>query len=258
MAAALFFGTAEAGVLENWASYLWKQDSQKPPTIKILVAHNKPGIVLEVKGKYKLFDPHKNEYMSTRFIGKRKFLQPLSNGLKWGEEFPGVYQIMIMPEDPNTTTLVDGIEYKGSIYVYDVGGQISVVNGIDVEDYLNSLLSTHYPQKLPEEMLGAIAITNRTEAYWQAKHPKTSYWDVDASRVGYEGYAVAGRPSTIPQALSTTKYMVLVNNNEPIEANWDRAAISLNEAEKMAKQGEHAAQILSKAFPNSTLRVFSN
>ncbi|MFN4174410.1 MAG: hypothetical protein ACK4HV_04830, partial [Parachlamydiaceae bacterium] len=81
----------EAGILENWSAYVMKQEA-RPATIKVLVAQNKPGIVLEVRGKYKIYDPNTMEHISTRFIGKRKFLQPLSNGIKWGEEFPGIYQ----------------------------------------------------------------------------------------------------------------------------------------------------------------------
>ncbi len=161
----------QAGVFDDWVAALWKTEKPVPPTIKVLVTHDKPGVVLEVKGKYKIYDPHQNMYISTRFIGKRKFIQAISDGLKWGEEFPGIHQIRIVPDDPNTTTLVDGIEYKGSIFVYDIGGTISVVNEIDIEDYLKSILEPQFDDNLLPETFASIAITARTNAYYQASWP---------------------------------------------------------------------------------------
>ena len=229
-----------------------------PPKIKVLIAKKKPGVLLEVKGKYKVYDPHTKEHISTRFIGKRKYMQPMAQGLKWGEEFPGVYQLMIMPDDARTTTLVDGIEYRGSIYIYDVEGQLSVVNEVEIEDYLSSIMATQTNKETPEEVLGALAIANRTQTYYQAGHPKTSFWDVDGEKMGYEGFAAAQSASLVAKSLQTTKYMVLIENEIPFDAGWAKACLSLPDAERLAKQGQTAADILGKAFPGASIKVMLN
>lgn len=245
----------QAGILENWSSYVWKQQPAAPTTIKVLVSQNKPGVVLEIKGKYKLYDPNTMEHLSTRFIGKRKFLQALSNGIKWGEEFPGIYQLLVVPDDERSTEMVDGIEYAGNLYIYDVAGQISVVNELSVEDYLDSLLSVKYDAPYPEEYLGAVAIINRTQAYNQVSNPKTKYWNVDGVKVGYEGYAAAQKQNGVDKALNTTRNMIMTINDQPFDASWENAKIKPLDAERLAKAGETAAQILNKAFPGMTLKV---
>jgi stage II sporulation protein D len=245
----------EAGLLENLSSYMWKAEKPKPPTIKVLIAKNKPGILLEVKGQYKLFDPNTMEYISTRYVGKRRYLQPLSNGIKWGEEFPGIFQLLIVPDDPGTTTLIDGVEYSGSLYIYDVGGRISVVSKIPIEEYLDGVMAIHTTGIMPEETLGAMAILGRTQAYFASAHPKTNFWDVDGTKTGYEGRAVSDKQTKLGRALTTTKYMVLTEEERPFNADWSQAKISLPEAERLGSQGMDAAEILKRAFPQAALKV---
>lgn len=228
-------------------------DRPSAPTIKVLIANNKPGILLEVRGKYKIYDPHTMEHLSTRFVGKRKYLQALTNGLKWGEEFPGIYQLLIVPDDPRTITLVDGVPYEGNLYIYDVAGMISIVNDVEIEKYIDSLLTSQDTQNLSAEALGALAITNRTQAYYQANHPKTQYWAVDGSKIGYKGYSDPN--ANVGKALQTTKYMVLTEGDQTFNARWDEAKLPLNEANRLAQEGQSAADILKRVFPNTSLKV---
>lgn len=245
----------EAGMIEHWSASMWKSEKPQPPQIKVLIAKNKPGVVLEVKGKYKMYDPNTMEHLSTRFIGKRKYIQSLANGLKWGEEFPGIYQLMIVPDEGKTTTLVDGIEYAGTLYIYDVAGRISVVNEVQIEDYLDSVMTAQLLKSMPEETLGALAIANRTQAYYLAQNPKTDFWTVEAGKVGYEGYAVTERNNAVDKALATTKYMVLTENDKPFNADWTSSKLQLTDAERYAQQGQSALDILKKAFPTAALKV---
>jgi stage II sporulation protein D len=257
----------QGGVLESYITSFWNQGEKASPNIQVLIAHDQPGAILEVKGKYKLYDPYAQKYISTRFIGKRKFIQPLADGLKWGEEFPGVHQIKIMPDDSKTTTLIDGIEYKGSVYVYDIGGSISIVNEVPLEEYLLVLLTPQFKQKLPEELAAALSITARTQALYQIKNAPTPYWTVEADKVGYEGNAVVAMNSGIAEAVRETKHMVLTSQGAPFQAAWGSASggsvqgdapvfsrLSFFEAEKLAQDGAHAAQILERAFPGAKLQ----
>lgn len=255
------------GAIENYIGSFWKSSERSSPAIKVLVTHDQPGAILEVKGKYKLFDPHAQSFISTRFIGKRKFVQPLADGLKWGEEFPGVHQFEIVPDDAKTTTLVDGIEYKGNIYVYDIGGAISVVNEVPLEEYLMVLLTPQFKQKLPEELAAALSIAARTQAWYQIQNAPTPYWTVEAEKVGYEGNAAVTLDSGIAEAIRETKHMVLTSQGAPFAASWGSASggstsnepavfarVSLYDAEKLAQEGAHATQILERAFPGTKLQ----
>lgn len=263
----------QAGWLDNITSYFQKDKPLSPPKIKVLIVHDQPGVVLEVKGKYKIFDPHTKDHLTTRFVGKRRFIQAMRDGIKWGEEFPGVHQIVIVPDDKFTTTIVDGIEYRGSIYVYDVDGSISVVNETFIEDYLTSTLPLQYRDYMPEEALAAIAIAARTTAYYQSENPKSEFWAADGRQVNYQGVSPNINQSPMGRAITTTRYMVMSNTSArfgealPFIADWKQpnqqktaaqaivSQISLTQVNDLAKQGEHAAQILTKAFPGTKIEL---
>lgn len=268
MAILPFQSCVEGGVFENLLNLKTKL---LPPKIKVLVVYDRPGVVVEVKGKYRLYDPNTKSYLSTRFLGKRKYIQALRGGLQWGEEFPGLFQLQIEPDDQSITTIVDGVEYRGSIVIYDVEGTISVVNEVFIEDYLASLLSPQVRNVLPEEVLAAIAITARTNAYCQVANPKSPFWDVDGKKIGYHGYAVTDGKNPIEKAIYATRYLVMSRSNadadQPIPflgqfgpaqaagGQYESSHLSLDEAEAMASKGNHAAQILAKAFPNTSMKL---
>jgi stage II sporulation protein D len=237
-----------------------------------LLVHDQPGVILEVKGKFKIYDPNTNERVGAGFEGKRRFIQAVQDGIRWGEEFPGVHQIAIIPDNPSTTILVGGIEYQGTIYVYDVGGSISVVNKIDVENYLKSVLPHRYPDLLQGELLAAISIAARTNSYYNLQNSKTAFWDVDAQDEGYHGYALGADAKAFGAALDKTKYIAMQDGSEPTEkalfaASWRLApsdkryrgitysAITITDADNMAKAGANAASILKKAFPQASLQL---
>ena len=262
----------QAGWFDNLTSYFRKPGPAAPPKIRILVVHDQQGVVLEVKGKYKIHDPHTGDHLSTRFVGKRKFIQAVRDGIKWGEEFPGLYQLMIVPDERTTTTIVDGIEYRGPIYVYDIGGTISIINEVSIEDYLSSVLAKKYSQETSPELLAAIAIAARTAAYYAAENPKSQYWSVDGRQVDYQGSVVINTGTDMEKAIHETRYMVMSNSApgdeqiSPFPAEWTNgqgiglgqqvlSRITLADAAALAQKGEHAAQILSKAFPGSKIEL---
>lgn len=261
----------QAGVWDNLKTTLVKQPVTPPPSLELLIAHDSPGVVLEVKGKFKIYDPNTKEHVDTRFTGKRKYIQALENGIKWGDEFPGVHQLLIVP-DEGVTTLVDGTEYRGSIYVYDIGRTISIVNKVDIEDYLRSTLAEYASKPLHLETYSAIAIAARTNAYFQMDNPRNPYWAIDGSVGNYKG-ETATKPNTkIEQAINATKYMVMsqdkgVNETETFANAWlpegdaktliqpgtTVSKITVAQADELAAKDAHAAQILAKAFPKTTI-----
>lgn len=266
LASILIGGPLQGGGIENFSTF-WKTE-EKDPEIGILIAHDVPGVVLEVKGKYKIYDPYTNAFISTRYIGKRKFVQALSDGIKWGEEFPSVHQIQIVPNDPKTTTLVDGIEYKGVMTVYDIGGSISVVNHLPIDEYVKTILNSHYSTSLPKELAAALAILERTYTWEQLQKSPSRYFNIEKERGDYLGYAASLKNEDFSSAIANTQRMILVKEGKPLAINLfgnkqektknfqpPLGEISFTQAIELAKNGKHAAQILSQAFPGSTISL---
>ncbi len=260
-----------AGVWDNIVNKFRGDTSPPPPNMRVLIIHDVEKIKIDVTGKYSLYDPYTDSHITSRFVGKSREIQAMHDGLKWGEAFPGLYQIKIKPDDQTTMTRIDGHEYPGSVYVYDIGGTISMVNQIPVEDYVRYTLADFPEDSLHPEVLAAIAIVARTNAYYQASNPKNTYWAVDASKVGYRGrYPV---PRTIDKAVTSTRYMIMSRTGvyertaTPFAAQFDNLSpkgvakdlevskISIEQANEMANRGDHAAQILARAFPGSTIML---
>ena len=269
------FNVVEAGWMDSITGAFNRTAQSETPTIKVLLTHDQDMVILEVKGTYNLYDPRNGELISTRFKGKRRNVRALKEGLAWGEEFPGIHQIAIIPDNYETKTIVDGIEYIGGIFIYDVGGTISIVNKVPVENYLDSIMSPMFRNEMPQELLSALAVTARTNAYSQAQNSKTPYWDVDASQVGYKGTFTVTQGSPVQKALQQTQFLVLnrVGVNEwvttPFAVQWGAynigkgqqdqplySKISILEAENMAKKGIRADVILTKAFPDTTIELY--
>lgn len=259
-----FTANVQAAGLFDVMSGAHARANTKTPRIKVLIVENSDGVMLETKGKYNIYNPHDNTKLGTRFMGKSYLVQPLLGGIKWGEEFPGVYQLKIVPDEQRITTVIDGVEYRGTIYVYDVNGRISIVNEVALEDYVNSLMSVQIRQAQSPEAMNAIAIVERTKAMNFVSTSTNPFWDVRARDVDYHGYALTGRVNGVEQAINDTRYMIISKSNdkiEPINVGWafgsksNAATLSVDEAEDMAHKGMHAAQIISKSFPNTSLQT---
>lgn len=270
----LLFGSnlLDAGLWDQVTTY-FSGNKSSIPMINVLLVHDLEGTNLEIKGKYSLFDPYANSYISSRYIGKSKYMKAAPDGLNWGESFPGIYQLKIRPDEETTVAVVENKEFPGYLYIYDIGGSISIINQVSVEDYVRSILSNLDIGSLHSETISALAIAIRTNAYYQAANPKTSFWATDAKKVGYTGLPKPTSNTTLAdEAVRVTKNMTMSRTGvyegiaTPFAADFgpikpmqmkDMAIskLSLEDANKLAQEGDHAAQILSKAFPGTTIML---
>src|SRR5690242_1738105 len=88
------------------------------PSIRVLIAKDVHAALLEAKGPYEVLREGTKDVLSSGTLGKRFVVQPIDNGLRWGEEYPDDYQITIMPKKPQTEIFVNGMQYTGSVSVY--------------------------------------------------------------------------------------------------------------------------------------------
>lgn len=193
------------------------------PNLKVLLARNTDGVQVEVNGRYKVYDPQNNGVISSGVFGKNYPIHATNDGIKWGEEYPSIYQIAIVPDSPRTPVLVNGIPYYGILYAYLVNQKINLVNEVPIEYYLKSVLSNEDANH-SEEVLASIAIIARTNAYYERIQSKNSFWQVDASLVRYRGN-VDRPPTKMDEAIDATKYFVLrstetTENGGLFPASW--------------------------------------
>ena len=192
----------------------------KPATMKILIAERAEGAILEVKGGYDLFNPETQLPITSSIMGKRAAVFSDRNGLKWGEVLPGVQQFRIVPSDAQSSVLVNGIEYRGCVEIYNLQGGLSIVNEIDIENFLKSTLSLDAPNVSDPKVLDALAIVARTNAYYMASRSFHKQWQVKSEECNYQGYGVTLQHLSVERAIENTKHIILSYKGQPFAATW--------------------------------------
>jgi len=211
-------GTNSDAIIENITT------PANPQNIQVLLGKDVTEALLEVKGAYFLFNPEDGSKISSGLLGKRFMVHAIESGLKWGEEFPGLYQFYIQPRSEETSIFINGIQYSGNIAIYAVGNRINIVNDIDIESYVKSLLSAQLFSPTENEVMAAMAILARTNAYYTVSHHRDAFWNVAASDAGYQGSGLISPTSASMKAVDSTRHLILVHPKDgkslPFATAW--------------------------------------
>lgn len=195
-----------------------------PQNIQILLEKDATEALLEVKGSYYLYNPQDGSKVSSGLIGKRFMVHAMPNGLKWGEEFPGIYQLYLKPRSEDSTIFINGLQYGGSVALYAVGNRINIVNDIDIESYVKSIMASHLSSPMETEVMAAMAILERTNAYYAAMRHRDVFWHIAAADVGYQGAGLISPSSPSIKAVDSTRHLILVHPHDgkslPFAATW--------------------------------------
>lgn len=108
--------------------------------------------------------------------------------------------------------------YRGRVSVVATAGQVTVVNTLDLEAYLYSVLGGEMPASWPQEALKAQAVAARSYALYQRQRHQAGPYDVSSTTAHqvYKGLATEA-PSTLA-AVNATRGQVLTYGGQLIEA----------------------------------------
>jgi len=109
---------------------------------------------------------------------------------------------------------------RGKILVKQKKDGLLVINLVDIEDYLLSVVPSESYSTWPIETLKAQAVCARTYAYYQYLHRKDREYDLvdDEGDQAYKGVSIETKRTT--KAVRETQGLVLVYNNRPILAMY--------------------------------------
>lgn len=256
MAALMLGGTGLYAVVKPTAVALKGTSAvAEGPRIKVLLEKNIYSALLEAKGEYAVINKATGELLSTGQTGKRFVTHALQEGLRWGEEYPDVFQFSVVPRSPTTMMYVNGMQYKGAISVYHCKDKkVAIVNEVSLEDYLKSTLTVDIERKFSKEALAAIVIAARTEAFAKIKtNTSNKPWDITSQEGNYFGFAVTCQKKSVEEAIDWTRFMVLESGSEggPIQ----NLNLSAEKAQELADRGFDAKKILQNACPSAKLSV---
>lgn len=192
----------------------------KPATLKVLLEKQTDDVLLDIKGRYLVYNPKNGMLIESGIMGKRAKITITDNGLKWGELFPGALELRLVPGDSQSSILVNGIQYKGCVEIYSIGDRLTVINEVDIENYLKATLASD-PQ-ISEELLEVAAVVARTNLYYLAQKNKDAAWHLDAQKVHYVGGEIAQKHKYVENAVDKTRHIVLTFNDQPFPATWTK------------------------------------
>ncbi len=209
---------AMALCLPGWTK---AKKSQGRDQIRVLLENNAKEALLEVKGPYYIYNPQDNSNIASGLIGKRFILRATASGLKWGQEFSGIHQIYIVPRKADASILVNGIQYQGNLLVYKTGNKINIVNEVDIESFIKSTLPCKLPQFYENEVMAAVAIAERTSAYYYAEKYAGSFYHIAADVARYQGCVLVTADSPASSAVDATRDLIMVGpEKKPFIACW--------------------------------------
>ena len=148
----------------------------KPATVKVLLHRTVPELHFEAKGHYDIYYPLNETKVSSGINSKRHMTcRRIRN--KWGEDFKGYHQLRFVPSDTQSSFWSMASSIEDALKSGCNDGKLNVINEVGVEPYLNRHCH-QFSQPMHDEVMNAIAIVARTNAYFIGYRNKQAAWHV--------------------------------------------------------------------------------
>lgn len=192
----------------------------KPATLKVRLFSSEKGALVEAKGAFDVINTMNGRKLSWGGQGKRFYMYGHDEGIKWGENFLGIFQVTLIPKSEATRFLVNGIEYPGAIEVYNAQNKLVVINELTVEDFLKAHLAPQISHDYNLSTYEALAIAMRTHYYHLAEKNGGSFWHLDAKEIGYNGSGLNLQNLKLEAGILGTKYVVMNHNKHTFPSGF--------------------------------------
>lgn len=129
-----------------------------------------------------------------------------------------IKNIYLIESDKNILYL-NKVGYRGKLELHNVLGKIYIINILNIEEYLFSVVPSEMPSSWNIEALKAQAVASRTYSYYHLlKNKSKNIYDLDSTTnfQVYKGIS-SETPSSI-EAVTKTSGMIMTYNYEPIVA----------------------------------------
>jgi len=151
--------------------------AQMPEHVRVQIIRDAESLSLKIKGDYSIRDPGSEKDI---YRNKDLYATVTAAGAKilMGEQAFDKDRLLIVPADEDAVT-IDGRRFRGNILVIKGNsGVLSLINYIDLEDYVQGVLYHEVSHYWPDEVLKAQAIICRTYALYQMKQNQSKDFDV--------------------------------------------------------------------------------
>ncbi len=127
------------------------------------------------------------------------------------------WQITLKPKE-NGFIYAGGRWYRGEVNLVRESGGITVINRLNIEDYLASVIGKEMYNTWPQEALKAQAVASRSYAVFKLQRPKSKLFDVLDTTTSQVYVGLAGEANSTQEAVKATTGQVLMYQGKVIEA----------------------------------------
>ncbi|WP_295476211.1 SpoIID/LytB domain-containing protein [Synechococcus sp. UW140] len=177
----------------------------------------------------------------------------------------GPNELWLRPKNGGIVAL-DAKSYRGELRFYCDRGGLVIVNHVQLEEYIASVVGAEMPSDWPEEALRAQAVAARSYALAHMARPADPHWNLGATTrwQAYDGLESESEASRV--AGSSTMGLVLSYRGGIVESLYaaDKkitseahdhlgASMSQHGAKELAQQGYRFSQILARYYRGANL-----
>ncbi|OQY29967.1 MAG: hypothetical protein B6244_01530 [Candidatus Cloacimonetes bacterium 4572_55] len=197
----------------------------KTPSVRIGLDTKATSLSLTCNRLYHLFDPDENWNLGKLRKWEKISLKATNNGIqvygpKGNLAFQGLRRVFLGSEKEDTWFTVDGSRYRGFIEVIANGSSMTVINVIEIDEYLRGVVPKEIGRIVPEtvEAAKAQAVAARTYTFANlGKRNKKGFDLYNTTQDQVYGGMDAEKP-LIDQAVFATSGIVGLYNNQLIQS----------------------------------------
>lgn len=159
------------------------------------------------------------------------------------EKINNIYQI----EAGQNPIFINNKGYRGTFELHNVLGKIYIINIVNIEEYLISVVPSEMPSSWNNEALKAQAIAARTYTYYHLTKngDKKSIYDLDAT-TNFQVYkGIVAEKDSSSRAVTDTAGLVMTYNYEPILAYFHSTSGGKTADDKYVWGGEDMPYLAS-------------
>jgi len=185
--------------------------------IRVSILPRESSIRLKIKGFYDIRDAH-NQQVLYRGKSLNTTVAPYLKGILIGAIDARVSKILIKAHDP---IFINGRLFRGDIQIIKrPDSALSVVNNIELEDYIKGILYNEVSHYWPYEVLRAQAVVARTYAVYQMQENKSRDFDVTSDIYSQVYGGSSSERFRTGKAVKYTQGIILVYRNRAIPAYY--------------------------------------
>ncbi len=148
-------------------------------------------------------------------------VEPSPPGLKIGRTQIKSTAVLLEPLSPKTEIRINSRPYRGSLIFYrTASGRLTVVNRLDLEEYLVGALGSEVSPEWPIEALKAHAVVSRTMVAHRIWIQRDRPFDITADTATHIYHGISAERETTRAAVDATRGQVLAFDGELFSASF--------------------------------------